>query len=100
MNVTSTTLTGATIGNLIADTWFRAVVSNEGCTNAISSSVKITVTPRTQVDCYTIDLLSVIYSGGNTTFRYKVCSKGCANALSYISFITDPKATIAQLKRL
>lgn len=40
---TTTTLSGAAIGNLIADTWFRAVVQNGVCSEAASNSVKITV---------------------------------------------------------
>ena len=42
---TATTLLSATIGNLTADTYFRAVVKSGVCSEAISSSVKITVNP-------------------------------------------------------
>ena len=41
--VSSATLTGATIGSLTADTWFRAVVKNGSCSEATSSVIKITV---------------------------------------------------------
>ncbi|WP_293891730.1 T9SS sorting signal type C domain-containing protein, partial [Flavobacterium sp.] len=41
--VTSTTLTGATIGSLTQDTYFRAVVQNGSCNTEESSSVLITV---------------------------------------------------------
>ena len=41
--VTSVTLTGATIGNLTSDTYFRAVVQNGTCTAVPSSGVLITV---------------------------------------------------------
>src|SRR5207253_624905 len=40
----SLTLSGATIGPLVADTWFRAVVQNGTCSSANSSAVKITIT--------------------------------------------------------
>jgi hypothetical protein len=40
---TTTTLTGAAIGNLSADTWFRAVVQSGVCAAANSGAVKITV---------------------------------------------------------
>ena len=42
---TSTTLTGAMIGSLTADTYFRAIVKSGGCIEATSSVVKITVNP-------------------------------------------------------
>ncbi|MDF7819958.1 hypothetical protein P1X15_20225, partial [Runella sp. MFBS21] len=45
---TSTTLTSALIGNLTADTWFRAVVQSGVCATANSESVKITVNPTSQ----------------------------------------------------
>src|SRR5206468_548981 len=38
------TLSSATIGPLVADTWFRAVVQNGTCSSANSSAVKITIT--------------------------------------------------------
>jgi hypothetical protein len=41
----TTTLTKATIGALIQDTWFRAVVKSGECSQANSSIVKITVNP-------------------------------------------------------
>jgi hypothetical protein len=40
---TTTTLTSAAIGNLTADTWFRAVVRSGVCSEATANSVKITV---------------------------------------------------------
>ncbi|MEI6436153.1 MAG: hypothetical protein WCP32_15055, partial [Bacteroidota bacterium] len=40
---TSTTLTGATIGALTANTWFRAVVKSGACAEANSASVAITM---------------------------------------------------------
>src|SRR6185436_11146969 len=43
---TTTTLTGASIGALISDTWFRAVVQSGVCTAANSASVKITVNAK------------------------------------------------------
>ncbi|AYQ33266.1 T9SS type A sorting domain-containing protein [Runella sp. SP2] len=42
---TATTLPSATIGSLAADTYFRAVVNSGVCSEAISSTVKITVNP-------------------------------------------------------
>src|SRR5678815_377722 len=42
---TTTTLTGASIGALVSDTWFRAVVQSGVCAAANSASVKITVDP-------------------------------------------------------
>src|SRR5204863_86676 len=42
---TTTTLTGASIGTLVSDTWFRAVVQSGVCTAANSASVKITIDP-------------------------------------------------------
>ncbi|MBB3841390.1 hypothetical protein FHS57_005418 [Runella defluvii] len=42
---TATTLPSATIGSLAADTYFRAVVKSGVCSEAISSTVKITVNP-------------------------------------------------------
>ncbi|MEI6123502.1 MAG: GEVED domain-containing protein, partial [Bacteroidota bacterium] len=44
--VTSTTLTGATIGTLTSDTYFRAVVQSGTCASANSSSIKVTVNPN------------------------------------------------------
>jgi hypothetical protein len=44
--VANTTLTSATIGNLTANTYFRAVVQNS-CGSANSASVLITITPLT-----------------------------------------------------
>jgi hypothetical protein len=41
---TSTTLTGAAIGNLTANTYFRAVVQNGSCTEVNSAAVLISVT--------------------------------------------------------
>jgi trimeric autotransporter adhesin len=43
--VTTTTLTGATIGALVQDTYFRAVVQNGSCDVEESASVLITVNP-------------------------------------------------------
>ncbi len=41
---TSTTLAGSLVGNLIQDTWFRAVVQSGGsCATAASNAVKITI---------------------------------------------------------
>src|SRR4029079_6413632 len=57
---TSPILSGATIGNLAADTWFRAVVQSGSCSSANSGSVKITVTP-----------LSV---GGTVAVAQAICS--------------------------
>ncbi len=45
INVTSTTLTTATIGNLTADTYFRAVVQSGVCSQEFSEAVLITVNP-------------------------------------------------------
>jgi hypothetical protein len=42
---TTTTLTGVTIGNLTANTYFRAVVKSGTCAEAFSGSVLITVSP-------------------------------------------------------
>ena len=44
---TSTTLTGATIGNLTSNTYFRAVVQSGVCTAAYSSSVLVSIDPVT-----------------------------------------------------
>ncbi|WP_428657515.1 right-handed parallel beta-helix repeat-containing protein [Runella sp.] len=54
IEVTTTTLTGATIGNLTANTYFRAVVKSGVCAEVFSSAVLITVlspvAPVTQPD--------------------------------------------------
>ncbi|UMY65732.1 MULTISPECIES: T9SS sorting signal type C domain-containing protein [unclassified Flavobacterium] len=42
---TTTTLTGAEIGSVTTDTWFRAVVQNGVCSSTFSSAVKITALP-------------------------------------------------------
>ena len=43
--VTSSTLTGASVGTLTTDTWFRAVVKSGSCSEAASSAVKVTINP-------------------------------------------------------
>ncbi|NTW31288.1 MAG: hypothetical protein HGB12_01410 [Bacteroidetes bacterium] len=43
--VTSTTLAGSTIGNLTADTYFRAVVKSGSCSLVYSSTATITISP-------------------------------------------------------
>jgi len=42
-SVTSTTLTGAVVGNLTKSTWFRAVVKSGYCAQEYSSSIRVTV---------------------------------------------------------
>ncbi|MDP2336943.1 MAG: hypothetical protein Q8N05_10950, partial [Bacteroidota bacterium] len=49
---TSTTLTGATIGNLTANTWFRAVVQSGACSSANSGFVLVTVTPTVIINAF------------------------------------------------
>ncbi|HLP22276.1 MAG TPA: LamG-like jellyroll fold domain-containing protein, partial [Chitinophagales bacterium] len=69
---TTTILTGASQGNLTADTWFRAVVqSGAGCATANSATVKITVTPvaiggtvaADQTICYNTPMADLTLSG-------------------------------------
>jgi hypothetical protein len=45
--VLSTTLSGSTIGNLTANTYFRAVVKSGSCPEANSSSILVTIDPPT-----------------------------------------------------
>jgi hypothetical protein len=44
---TTTTLTGASIGNLTATTYFRAVVQNGSCTGTNTNIITITISPLT-----------------------------------------------------
>ncbi|MFA6127960.1 MAG: choice-of-anchor L domain-containing protein [Bacteroidales bacterium] len=72
--VTSSTLSGASIGNLSANTWFRAVVKSGSCTEAVSSSVLVSIRP---------DLTASI-SGATT-----VCKNASAPTITF----TNPQAT-------
>ncbi|MDF7819957.1 T9SS type A sorting domain-containing protein, partial [Runella sp. MFBS21] len=60
---TSTTLTSALIGNLTADTWFRAVVQSGVCATTNSESVKITVIPTSVGG--SVNSAQTIYAGSS-----------------------------------
>lgn len=65
---TSATLSGATIGNLTSNTYFRAVVKNGICAEANSSSVLITVDP--------------VSVGGTVSGGTTICSGSTSGALT------------------
>ena len=50
--VTSTTLTGATIGSLTSSTYFRALVQSSICSSAYSAAVLVTVTPTVTINAF------------------------------------------------
>jgi hypothetical protein len=64
--VAATTLPGATIGNLTATTYFRAVVQSGVCTSVNSTTVQVTVTPNAAVT--SINGTSPLCPGGTATF--------------------------------
>jgi hypothetical protein len=57
INNSTATLTGASIGNLSATTYFRAVVQNGGCYSVPSTGVTITVAPSTIAGSLSADQL-------------------------------------------
>ena len=78
---TTTTLSGATIGNLSVNTYFRAVVQSGVCSSANSASVLITVNPATtissqstgtQAQCIggTFTSISVTATGVGLTYQW------------------------------
>ncbi|WP_164490029.1 T9SS type A sorting domain-containing protein [Runella sp. SP2] len=80
---TSVTLTSAIIGNLTADTYFRAVVKSGVCSEATSSSVLITVNllPTASISgtttvCRNTPSPTITFTGANATapytFTYKI----------------------------
>ncbi|WP_218248631.1 T9SS type A sorting domain-containing protein [Kaistella faecalis] len=85
---TSTTLTGALIGNLTANTYFRAVVQNGSCSVAYSAPVLITVNPLptaavsaigTGQICTTADVVFNIVGTPGSLVSYNLNGAGTTN---------------------
>jgi len=70
--ITTTTLTGTTIGNLTSPTYFRAVVKSGSCSEANSSYVLISVDPTTV--------------GGTVSGNSSVCSGNTSGLLSLTGY--------------
>lgn len=90
--VTGTTLTGATIGNLAATTYFRAVVQSGSCMAANSSSVTIRVTQtptitlnKTNETCASSNngTITPVLSGGLSNIRYIKLTQKYVNTDAY-----------------
>jgi len=98
---TTTTLSGATIGNLTATTYFRAVVQSGVCAAANSSSVTITVDPvsvggtvsSAQTICIGNSLTSSLTLSGNTGTVLK-WQRAADAAFTSPTDITNASATL------
>jgi hypothetical protein len=104
--VTSLTLSGATIGNLTQNTWFRAEVQSGVCSSVYSSHILVTVNPNGQVNLPEPLVVcsgetgevtfSTNNSGGITTYSWtnNTTSIGLeANGSGDISFIATNTST-------
>ncbi|MBB4800211.1 gliding motility-associated-like protein [Flavobacterium nitrogenifigens] len=78
INVASTTLTSANIGNLTANTYFRAIVQNGDCSAVFSDAVLVTVNALPAVLTLTGSTICVS-PGGNGT----ITSSTSANGINY-----------------
>ncbi|CAM3626591.1 gliding motility-associated C-terminal domain-containing protein [Flavobacterium chungbukense] len=78
INITSTTLTSANIGNLTASTYFRAIVQNGDCAAVFSDAVLVTVNALPAVLSLTGSTICVL-PGGNGT----IASSTSASGISY-----------------
>ncbi|WP_264536225.1 HYR domain-containing protein [Flavobacterium sp. N1736] len=76
----STTLTGATIGNLNTSTYFRAIVQNGVCSAAFSSSVLVTVNALPTILSLTGNTICVS-PGGNGTITSSTSETGISYQL-------------------
>jgi len=98
---TTTTLSGATIGNLTVTTYFRAVVQSGVCATANSSSVTITVDPvsvggtvsSAQTICIGNSLTSSLTLSGNTGTVLK-WQRAADAAFTSPTDITNASATL------
>jgi hypothetical protein len=87
--VTVNTTTDDVTSNGCIRTQMRTFTSTDACNNTATASRTVTWTVPTVINCYSVFLTNVVYSGGNTKFTYKVCANDCPNALSYIAFIIN-----------
>ncbi len=91
ISATTTTLTGAAIGNLTANTYFRAIVKNQfgSWCESYSDAVLITVTPATETPSVTLTHPTCSVSSGTIT----VDTPAPASGISYTVTGPSPATT-------
>ncbi len=79
--VTSTTLSGTTIGNLTANTYFRAVLQSGVCNSAYSSSILVTVIPNPTLSGAT--QLAIVCAGSPAMIQLTGLLPGSTSTVTY-----------------
>ncbi|MGK4568317.1 beta strand repeat-containing protein [Flavobacterium sp. 3HN19-14] len=92
---TTTTLTGATIGALTADTYFRAVVQSGTCTQAFSSAAHISINAPIVASVSISATATTICSGTSVTFTATPTNGGTPSYQWKIGGVNVPGQTAA-----